>query len=473
MMSSIFSPYYNNWLYSNPMSLTSPLSSSGRTAGLATTTNPYYPSTSYDVQISGLAQLLSNASNFVTALRNLEQPSSQFQTSASSTNTAILTAATDGYATPATYSVTVNSLAQAQTQSNSTGLASATSNTGIGSNSTLTLAPKDGSSNVSTLNLSFTSSDTLTTIAQSINNAGKGYSANVVQDGSNGYYLSITSTLTGKNNMFTVDVTGDLLASSGGFATTQNASDASLSVNGVTQTSASNSGITLANGLTINAIQAGSSQVTVNESSTGLNDGAQKLVNAYNTFTSSLNSALVPGGVLYSDPVVSQLAQSLGQLATSSFSNGSSSITNLTQLGITYQPSQSGFGAGTLSYNGNALQYAYAQDSAGTSSLLQKAVSSFDRLVSQYTTNPGTLPQTLSALKQQAFSDSLSSPPTLDATLIPGTPANLALYQPKNSPYYGNAQQIGSVQQYASLFALQAPYLFNNALVGSQFSLFV
>lgn len=464
MISSIFSPY--NWLYGSPLSSVSPMSS-GFSGGVRT--NPYQ-STSYDIKISALAQLLSNASNFVTALRDLEQPSSQFQTSASSTNTAVLTAATNGYSTPATYSIVVNSLAQAEAQESDGAITSATSNTGIGSG-TLELAPATGDSANQTLTLTITGSDTLTSIAQAINTAGSSYSANVVQEGAN-YHLVISSTLTGADNEFTVGGTSTLATS--GFSIAQTASNASLTVNGAVETSASNTGITIANGLTISAIQAGSSQITVKESATGLDDAAQEFVNAYNTFANSLNSAITPGGMLASDPVVDQLAQSLSELTYSTFSNGSSSLTSLAQLGITYQPSRSGFGTGTLNYDGgSALQYSYAQDSAGVSSLLQKAISSFDDLVSDYTTNPGTIPQTLSQLRQAAFSESLSSPPTLDATLIPGTPANLALYQPKNSPYYGNPQQISAMQQYASMFLMSAPYAVSSQLVGSQFSLFV
>ena len=152
-------------------------------------------------QLSAWQSIGSDISALSSSASALGQPS-LFQTyTAASSNTSVATATASSSAIPGTYSFTVNQLAQAS-EIASQGIAATSTTVGTGTfgitvNGTLT-------------NVSVTSSnDTLSGLAQAINNAGAGVSAAVISDGSSNspYRLVLTSNTTGTNSAITINNT--------------------------------------------------------------------------------------------------------------------------------------------------------------------------------------------------------------------------------------------------------------------------
>ena len=115
----------------------------------------------------------------------------------------------------------------------------------------------------------------------------------------------------------------------------------------------------------------------------------QSFVDAFNGLQSSTanisNTSNLLGGSVAG---ASAQTQSLNTLEQTNFANGNSTLTNLSQLGITYKPSLVPGGGGSLSVNLSKLQSAFNADATGAFSLLSKAANAFGRvagnLVSQY-----------------------------------------------------------------------------------------
>ncbi len=152
-------------------------------------------------QLSAWQSIGSDISALSSAASALGQ-SSLFQTyTAASSNTSVATATASSSAIPGTYNFSVNQLAQAS-EIASQGIAATSTTVGTGTfgitvNGTLT-------------NVSVTSSnDTLSGLAQAINNAGAGVSAAVISDGSSNspYRLVLTSNTTGTNSAITINNT--------------------------------------------------------------------------------------------------------------------------------------------------------------------------------------------------------------------------------------------------------------------------
>ena len=126
---------------------------------------------------------------------------------ATSSDTSSLTAAADSTALPGTYSLTVNSIAQAE-QLASSGVSSLNSTIQQG-----TLQLQVGSGSATTITID-NSDDTLQGLAEAINSSGSGLQASIVNDGSSTpYRLLLSSSQTGSAN--TIQVTNNLTSGSG------------------------------------------------------------------------------------------------------------------------------------------------------------------------------------------------------------------------------------------------------------------
>ncbi|MCG2578599.1 hypothetical protein LZ012_16500 [Dechloromonas sp. XY25] len=94
---------------------------------------------------------------------------------------------------------------------------------------------------------------------------------------------------------------------------------------------------------------------------------AQFLVDAVNGVQQNLSG----NGILASSGQATAFVQELARIGEGSFDNGESSLTRLSQLGITAQTSA--FGTSTLSIDLDTLKSAFAADPAGAFSLLDQA----------------------------------------------------------------------------------------------------
>jgi flagellar hook-associated protein 2 len=378
-------------------------------------------------QIAGLGQLSSAVSTFQTAMQGLESPSAVAPAQASSTNSAVAAASAQATAAPATYAVTIGQLAQSQVTSSAAVVDPNATLIGSGT-LTVQLGNYNAGTNTFTAGASAPVSITVTngslnSIASAINAAGAGVSANVVQDVS-GFHLVLSSTATGAANAFKItaadldgvntDMTGlsqlayDPTATAGAgknLTLNQVAQDASLSVNGVAQTSASNAGVSIASGVTLNLFQVGSTTVSVSQNTAAIQSAAQNFVDAYNALVATTTSLIRPGGALAGGVTTTagQLLRSMNDTDLQSFT-GVGSMTSLARMGITPKAD------GTLSLDANALQAAVASNAPGTVAVLNQAAQAFDAMAGRYASTGGEIPAESQQLQTQlSYMESVNS----------------------------------------------------------------
>jgi flagellar hook-associated protein 2 len=209
-----------------------------------------------------------------------------------------------------------------------------------------------------TINISDT--DTLATVANTINGLGAGVTASIVSDGSDSpYHLSIVSNKTGKQGTFILDTSKTDLS----FDQISQAQDALLAVgyNGSSTkamliASSTNDFTNVLNGATLTIQNVSDTPVTVSVSSdtTNLASQIQSFVNTYNTFRQTLttdtayDSTTNTAAVLTGDYQTMRADTELSQLVSEYYPSGNT-IASMAQLGITVNND------GTLSLNQSTL----------------------------------------------------------------------------------------------------------------------
>jgi len=410
---------------------------------------------STEVNLSGLGQLQAASDSFESSLQQLLlSGGAPTGSQVSNANPSVLGATALASAAPGSYQVDVTGLAQSQSLQSA--LYATPDSTVIGTGTlTLQLGQYDAASNSFTTGSAAPVSvsintGTLNDVASAINAANAGVNASVVQ-GNGGYQLALSSASTGAAQGFEVQADNASLAAlaydptnpgAGGLVLTQAARDASLSVNGVSQSSASNLAVTVAPGLTANLLQAGSTTLTVAPDNSGLLSRAQGLASAFNTLQSTLNTLQAGTGP---EADVAQLySESLQLAGFGSYRNGTSALTTLGQIGLGYQ-APAGAGGGTLALDAAGFNAALAADPSGTASLLNQAEQTLNTIASTYGDPGGIIGSTVSAYESTSYIDQL-----LQGSATPSSPSaqDLALNQSAGAPL--SATQIAGLQQYAT-----------------------
>lgn len=473
---------------SSPLGLYSALSAAS--SSLATTTaigNAAGQNNHDQTVISSYGQLLSSLSNFMYALQQFAYGDSTMNTVSS--NSAVATASAYSYAQKGVYQVSVSSLAQSQAVKSTT-FASASTVIGSGTLSIQTGTYNSGSNTFASDGSSPTSisisNGTLSSIASAINSAGAGINASVVQD-SGGYRLLFTGTKTGSTANYSITVSGDgdgnntdnaglsqlaydPTGSSGSgknMILAQSGADAAYSVNGTSATSSSNTGITLASSVSASLLSTGSTTISVGVDQNTLSTNVQSLATAFNSLRADINNLLIPGGALEYDAVTGQLANSLNATALNTYSNNSSTLITLNQIGLQFQQPQSAGQVGMLTVNSNSLNFAYNLDQTGAANLLTLASQSFIDLSRNYAgAGHGILPASVTALQKQVISNNTligyASSNTFNlATLIDQMNRGTSI---QSSRLTGT--QIAALNQYANVLALSQPFSVQAQLVG-------
>ncbi|MEW5968220.1 MAG: flagellar filament capping protein FliD [Pseudomonadota bacterium] len=349
-------------------------------------------------KISSLGTLSGLVSTFQGASLTLKT-SLEKLTAAASDATA-LSATALASAVPGAYAVNVTRLAQSQ----SLVAAGQTSTTAaIGNGSASTLSFDFGTISGGTLTngvysgASFSANgsgpqsvtidgtnNTLEGIRDAINAAGMGVSATIVNDGSGTpYRLALTSTSSGVTNSMRISVSGGdgALASLLGYdpagtqnlTQTQSAQNASLTVNGIAITSASNTvkdaiqGVTL----TLKNTTATPASLTVARDTAAMTSAASGFVDAYNALASQLKSRSSygadgkTGGVLAGDSGLRLMQEQLRTIFLTPATGGT--LSSLAQIGIAFQRE------GVLQLDSSKFNDAIANDFADVTNLLASA----------------------------------------------------------------------------------------------------
>jgi flagellar hook-associated protein 2 len=302
-------------------------------------------------QTSDLTTLQTNTTSLDNDVQALNSLTGALSTvTVSSTNPGVVTGSAAPGSAIGNNSVVVNNLASTASYSSSA-VASAT--TALPAES-ITITPAGGTATTITTGSGV---NTLTDLENAINTAAIGVTASIVTDAS-GSRLAIVSNTSGSGGAFTATASG------GSFGLTAGATgtDASLTVNGITISSASNTVTGAIPGVTLNLLSASpnanspvslSIEPDTSEASAAIN----QFVSDYNTLIGNLNKEFSDNsgagqGSLAQDPTVQTLQSGLLGLLdyTSTTGTGTSAtVTSLASLGITVNTD------GTLSVNSSTL----------------------------------------------------------------------------------------------------------------------
>ncbi|MGH8142450.1 MAG: flagellar filament capping protein FliD [Steroidobacteraceae bacterium] len=327
--------------------------------------------TAVTANISALGTLKGALSTFQSALASLDSSSVFNAETATSSNSAVLTASAASSAVSGTYKITVSDLASAQQLLSTPFPGGSDAAVGTGG---LTLSLGGSSFNVTLTS----SNDTLEGIASAINAASDnpGISATVI-NGSDGAHLVLSSTQTGAANAITVTASGALSALAYGGGDTANyteestPADANFSIAGVAYTSASNTVTDALDGVTLNLAgttpDGASASLTVANDTSTVQSNISNFVSAYNALQSTLASlgsydaSSGTGGQFMGNPVLTDTQNQVQQALYSLV--GSSTYNTLASIGITTNSD------GSLSLNSTTLQTALSSNFAAVSQL--------------------------------------------------------------------------------------------------------
>jgi flagellar hook-associated protein 2 len=286
----------------------------------------------FEGQQSALADLTAKLEALEAAAADLDTTGEFGALTARSSHDTRVTATATGQAAPATYTITVNSLAAAQ-KDISEGFDSETAVVGAGT-VTITVGGEP-------TEIAIESGDgTLTGLRDAINAAGAGVTATLMNDGSGTtpYRLVLTATDTGTAAAFSVDFSG---LSGGTVPVMSNvtaAADASLVIDTVEVTSSSNSVASAVTGMTFELLQADprtSVTVTVESDPDAIAEKIQALVDAYNDLFSTLETQGGEDGTLRGHPALRSVADRITALFSYPLEGSESDLTMLAQVGLT------------------------------------------------------------------------------------------------------------------------------------------
>lgn len=328
-------------------------------------------------QISFLGQIKSALSSFQSAAQSLDSIASKTIFRATPSDTTVLGASASDTVAAGTYAIAVSQIAQTQRIAGA-GQASKTAAIGTGVATTLTISfgtisggSLDSGTGIYTganftanpnktavrINLDSTN-NTLEGIRNAINAADAGVSANIVNDGSGTpYRLVLTAADTGAANSLKLGVSGDAAlqnllaydaAGTQAFSQLQAARDATLTIDGISVTSSSNTVSGAIDGLTLTLIKAGSSTVSVSRDTTQIATAVAQLVNAYNAASNAISDATAKGALLQGETsmvsILNRLRSEVGAIRS-----GAGTYSSLSQLGISFQKD------GTLAFDSAKL----------------------------------------------------------------------------------------------------------------------
>ena len=226
--------------------------------------------------------------------------------------------------------------------------------------------------------------ETLASISRSINNSGAGITTTVVNDGT-ADYLVVKADSTGAAN--TISITGsgtgwnafDFNSSTtAGWTVQTTPSDASLNIDGIAVTSASNS-LTSISGLKIDLLTAGDTTVTVTkDSTTSLTSALNAFITAYNSANTTMstmgayNATTKVAGALQGDSTLRLAQNQIRAVMFGSAAGGTSAYQHLSDIGVSVAKD------GSLSLNTTKLNKAISADFTGVANLVASAGTTYE-----------------------------------------------------------------------------------------------
>jgi len=374
----------------------------------------------YNQKLSAFGQVRSALASFQTALKDLGSGSKFQALSATSSDATVLSASASGKATPASYQIEVQQLAQ-QHKLASSGYVTTDDVIGSGTLS-IQFGSYDSGSNTFTANADKATksisidpaNNTLAGIRDAINAANAGVTATIVNDGSTaGNRLVLTSADSGAANSLKISVTDDdgngldgsglsalaydptAAAGSGkNLGQKANALDALLNIDGIAVKQSTNTVKNAIEGVTLNLAQTNVGEkltLNVSRDTKAVTDAVQAFVTAYNGASGTLKNLTAfkgPGaqnGVLLGDGTARAIQVQMRNLLNTSVDSGGA-LTTLSQIGVSFGSD------GTLALDKAKLNTAIDTNFDGIAALFAKAGKTTDSLVSYSASTSKTQP---------------------------------------------------------------------------------
>jgi len=365
----------------------------------------------YQAKISGLGSLLSTITGLKSSLTALKDSSNLISMKAMSSDTNTFTAITTTGALAANHSIKVNNIATNQSVYSAAFTNTTDAVADLSTYATQKLQIQVGSS-AAVITVDSTN-NTLSGIMSAINNAKIGVNASIVNDGTAGNRLVLTSTTPGAANRITVKADidnngiyeeapletnntglarlafnptynpdGTVLGGIVNMTQSQAAKDASLVVDGLAITKSSNTISDVIAGVTINLVKdsAGSTlNLNVSQDNEAIRAKLTAFVTAYNSAMSSikgLQGTKDKKGVLPADSTMDALANTLRNVISNTYSNSS-----LTLLGITHDK------YGVVSLDSTTFDKAMTSGSQSVANVVNAMATSLDSTIDNYIKN--------------------------------------------------------------------------------------
>jgi flagellar hook-associated protein 2 len=324
-----------------------------------------------EAKISGYSAMMAVLNTFKASVDTIDSTTDFAGLSVRNSNPAAFSVSTNGAAVPASHTIEVNTLARAQRSYTNQGFENITSplNGGDAFALSITVGPA-GSQTTTTVNIA--QGDTgLSAVANAINLSGAGISAQVLDSGEVGAadrYRLVLAGQPGAAKEFSLSSTGtDPLELQLTTAADQTATDASLTVNGLLVTRATNSINDLIPGVTLD-LSAPTTQpatLALARDPTGVKDKVRNLVQAYNDMVSDFGILSgkksddpedVFSGSLAGDSAVRTVLSQIRQVLFSESETKGTDVANLRNLGVSVDRN------GVLSLNETELDAAVSQN---------------------------------------------------------------------------------------------------------------
>lgn len=302
--------------------------------------------------------------------RNLAKSKDFLAFSAASSKSDVLTASASGAAGVGAFDVTVNSLAKSQVNA-SNGYADFTTTSAGTGTINITVGGTQHAISVGT------GQDTLEGIRDRINAADIGVSATIVSSGtgSTPFQIVLQSDETGTEKAFTVDMTS--FTGSLSFTNQQTATNASISVNGMTFERQTNTISDVVPGVTLNLVATSATPVSVSVTTDTdtIKKRVQEYVDAHTDLVNFMNSNIKAvndkGGPFNGESTVRNIKNRLlSQLTSGGYPGGT--LKTLAEVGVKLQND------GTLTFDSTKFSEVALEKLDDVTSLMTKVGNSFD-----------------------------------------------------------------------------------------------
>ncbi|MES2049019.1 MAG: flagellar filament capping protein FliD [Pseudomonadota bacterium] len=413
---------------------------------------------SYQAKLTAYGSLSSALSSFQSSFASLSSTSTFQNLTANASDSTVLSASTSSVASAGSYNITVGQLAKSQVLS-SAGQVSTTAAIGAGASSTISIQfgtisggtltngiytgstfLQDADQGVGTITIDSTN-NSLQGIRDAINSANKGVTASIVGDGSaTPYHLVLSSSKTGATSSLKIDVTGDATLQSllnynpeaaQNFTETSSAQNATLTVNGISIVSASNTVSEVVQGTSITLTKAGTTTLALVNNTSGVQSSVNGFIKGYNDLQTTLknligfDAASKKGGVLIGDATARGVQNQIRTALSSAVNGLGGNITTLSSIGISFQKD------GTLSLDSTKFQAALNTNFSEISGLFATIGKATDSLVKYSSvtsaTAQGAYPLSISALATQGVLTGDLDLTAGNTTILANTSLNVTL----------------------------------------------